>query len=32
MYEPGPDGNNHDNWNSDPREDRGDDAIHPWGH
>lgn len=24
---PGPDGNSSDNWNSDPREDRGDDGA-----
>jgi hypothetical protein len=26
-FEPGPDGNASDNWNSDPREDRGDEAV-----
>lgn len=29
--EPGPNGNNHDNWNQDPREDLADDVIRPWG-
>lgn len=28
---PGPDGNNSDNWNEDPREDKGDDVVRPWG-
>lgn len=31
VEDPGPDGNNHDNWNQDPREDRGEDVIRPWG-
>lgn len=29
--EPGPNGNNHDMWNRDPREDTCTEIIRPWG-
>lgn len=31
LHDPGPDGSNHDNYNTDPREDKGDDVVRPWG-
>jgi len=32
MTEPGPDGNNFDGWNRDPREDIPTEVIRPWGY
>jgi hypothetical protein len=32
MTEPGPNGNNFDGWNRDPREDIPTEVIRPWGY